>query len=78
MYVPKKLKLNKFRIVQIPSAKEIITRFGLSSGSSYSGDSTVPPPMSKLDAAAALDNMNDRMSRQEQMNSEYEAHKNEL
>lgn len=78
MYVPKKLKLNQFRIVQIPSAKEIITRFGYAFGSSYSGESTVPPPMSKLDAAAALDNMNDRMTRQEQMNSEYELHKNEL
>ena len=38
MYVPKKLKLNKFRVVQIPSAKDIFTRFGVCTGSNYSSD----------------------------------------
>lgn len=55
MYIPKKMKLNKFRVVQIPSGKEIFTRFGVCSGSRYSGDDVVPPQMTKTDQAAAAD-----------------------
>lgn len=78
MYVPKKLKLNKFRIVQIPSAKEIITRFGYSPGSNYSGDNTVPKNLSKTDLAAEVDGANNYMSKQEQINSDYENNKDQL
>lgn len=78
MYVPKKLKLNKFRVVQIPSARDIINRFGMSIGSNYSGDTTVPGPMSKTDLAAAVDYKNDMMSRQEQVNTDYENNKDKL
>lgn len=78
MYTPKKLKLNQFRVVQIPSAKEIINRFGFCTGSHYSGDDPVPGPMSKTDMAAAADYANDTMSRQEQFNSDYEQNKDKL
>lgn len=60
MYIPKKLKLNQFRIVQIPSAKEIVTRFGFATGSNFSGDDIAPKNMSKLDAAASVDVINQR------------------
>lgn len=60
MYVPKKLKLNKFRVVQIPSGKEIFTRFGVCNGTRFSGDDVVPPQMTKTDQAAAADRIVNR------------------
>lgn len=41
MYVPEKLKLNKFRAVKIPSKAEYMQRFGLvESTLPYTGDET--------------------------------------
>ena len=47
MVIPKKLKLNKFRVVQIPSGKEIYARFGACLGTHYSGDELATSAMSK-------------------------------
>lgn len=56
MYVPKNLKLNKFRVVQIPSARDIINRYGFCPGNNYSGEDMSPNPnMTKLDLALQLD-----------------------
>lgn len=40
MFVPEKLKLNKFRLVRLPKPVDYVGRFGLvpSPGSKYSGD----------------------------------------
>lgn len=41
MYVPEKLKLNKFRAVRIPSKAEYMQRFGLvETKQEYTGDET--------------------------------------
>lgn len=65
MYIPKKLKLNQFRVVQIPSAKEIITRFGMCLGSNYSGDDMAPTAQTKLDLTLQLDAENgNRLARE--------------
>lgn len=66
MYVPKKLKLNRFRVVQIPSGKEIFTRFGACTGQRYSGEDEVPPLLSKTDAAAAVDRIDYRKGQTEE------------
>lgn len=56
MYVPKSLKLNKFRVVQIPSARDIINRYGFCPGNNYSGEDPAPSSnMTKLDLALQLD-----------------------
>lgn len=78
MYVPNKLKLNKFRVVQIPSAKEIINRFGYCSGTNFSGEKTAPLSMTKTQLAAVVDNANEHMTRQEMVNSDYEENKDKL
>ena len=78
MYIPKKLKLNQYRVCQIPSAREIVQRFGQASGQFYSGDELASRPMTKLDAAAALEYMNSRQLREEQNNSDYEQNKDQL
>lgn len=65
MYIPKKLKLNRFRVVQIPSGKEIFTRFGNCVGSKYSGDDVVPPAMTKTDMAATVDHIDKVKSQME-------------
>lgn len=57
MYIPKKLKLNRFRVVQIPSGREIYNRFGACLGQQFSGDTEVPPPMTKTDSAAVCERM---------------------
>lgn len=59
MYVPKSLKLNRFTVVNIPSAKEIFTRFGFCSGSSYTGDEVAPPALNKVDMMMHFDMIND-------------------
>lgn len=45
MYVPAKLKLNKFRLVQIPENRDYFSRYGFlqSPSSAYGGDNDLPP-----------------------------------
>lgn len=45
MFVPEKLKLNKFRHVQIPENRDYFSRYGFlqSPSSSYGGDDDLPP-----------------------------------
>lgn len=58
MVVPKSLKLNKFRIVQIPSAREIIGRFGLMTPHYFTGEDLAPLPQTKTDMMMELDALN--------------------
>ena len=75
MYVPKKLKLNRFRVVQIPSAKDIFVRFGVCAGSNFSGDQVAPGVMSKLDTASVLDQLNNSKIKDEQeIKTQFPAH----
>lgn len=49
MYIPEKMKVNKFEDVAIPSNKSFFARLGLVSPDAlqYSGDEPVPEQMSK-------------------------------
>lgn len=58
MYIPDSLKLNKFTVVNIPSAKEIFMRFGFATGSSYTGDEVAPPSLNKVDMMMHFDLVN--------------------
>lgn len=58
MFIPDKLKLNKFKLVHIPSNKEYFGRVGLqSAGTSaqYTGDDFACPVQSKIDEIAEAD-----------------------
>lgn len=58
MYVPEKLKLNKFRQVNIPTLKQYFSRYGFLNvpNSSYSGDNVLPSGR-KTDVLSAIDKM---------------------
>lgn len=51
MYCNKKLKLNKFEYVAIPSNRDMFSRFGenLPRGACYTGDDVLPIGMTKMD-----------------------------
>lgn len=55
MRIPKELKLNKFKLVQIPRPIEYVQRFGLipSPSAKYSGDDSSPFRQNKTDALAS-------------------------
>lgn len=58
MLVPDKLKLNKFKLVKIPSNKDYFGRVGLQSvGTSvnYTGDELASPPQNKIDQILEAD-----------------------
>lgn len=58
MFVPEKLKLNKFKLVKIPSNRDYFGRVGLSSpgtASQYTGDDMALPPQSKIDQILEAD-----------------------
>lgn len=68
MYIPEKMKVNKFVDVAIPSNKSFFARLGLVSPESlkYSGDDLVPDQMSKTDS------INDYIAYAEEMSKEPE------
>lgn len=58
MLIPEKLKLNKFKLVKIPSNKDYFGRVGLQgvgTPSQYSGDDLASPQQSKLDQIIEAD-----------------------
>lgn len=58
MFVPDKLKLNKFVHVRIPSNKEYFARVGLSStglSTQYTGDEIADTGKTKIDSIADMD-----------------------
>lgn len=58
MYVPdEKMRINKFKIVDIPRPIEYMKRFGSAEvpSSSYSGDEFAPLPQNKIDMLADAD-----------------------
>lgn len=58
MFVPDKLKLNKFVHVRIPSNKEYFARVGLSStglSNQYTGDELADTGKTKIDSIADMD-----------------------
>ena len=52
MYIPEKLKLNKFRDCSIPSNRSYFQNFGfaVTPSSEYSGDELAPEPMRKVES----------------------------
>lgn len=58
MVIPRQLKLNKFKLVMIPSAKEIVARYGMFTPHSFSGDEILPLNQSKTDMMIDLDAQN--------------------
>lgn len=58
MFVPDKLKLNRFKLVKIPSNKDYFGRVGLQSAgtaSQYTGDEPAILPQNKIDQIAQAD-----------------------
>lgn len=58
MLIPEKLKLNKFKLVKIPSNKDYFGRVGLQSAgtpSQYTGDEMATPTQSKIDQILEAD-----------------------
>lgn len=55
MYIPEKLKLNKFRQVDIPANRDYFARYGMLEvpASKYSGDESMPVNESKIDSIIA-------------------------
>lgn len=74
MFIPEKMKLNKFQLVNIPSNRDYLKRFGLSSGvgpqSSYSGDEAIHHSMNKLDSLADFEAYDKMMQSREDSSSE--------
>lgn len=68
MYIPEKMKVNKFEDVAIPSNKSFFARLGAVAPESlqYSGDEPIPEPMSKTES------INDYIDYAEQMSKESE------
>lgn len=60
MYVPEKLKLNKFCMVQLPDNRQIFARYGLfnNPAEQYSGDQSMPMHGNKADILNAADREN--------------------
>lgn len=59
MYIPDKMKLNRFKLVRLPSNKDYFGRVGnqsTGSASMYSGDETAIFEQSKIDQIAQADN----------------------
>lgn len=52
MYIPEKMKLNKFQDCAIPSNRDYFTRFGgaVVPDTQYTGDELCPEPMNKVEA----------------------------
>lgn len=72
MFVPEKLKLNKFVLANIPSNKNLFARLGfLSAGTSgqYSGDDTLPLGQTKIDTFADMEEL-DRQRQREELEKE--------
>lgn len=58
MYVPEKLKLNKFKKVAIPRPKDVLARYGfkdMASGAYSGSENSEPMAQSKLDAYREAD-----------------------
>lgn len=68
MYIPEKMKVNRFEDVAIPSNKSFFARLGAVAPESlkYSGDDLVPEQMSKTEQ------INDYIDYAEQMSKESE------
>lgn len=61
MYCPEKLKINRFKDVQIPSPTEFVQRYGLRAApDSYSGENLAVPPMSKIEQLNLAEKINSR------------------
>lgn len=54
MIIPKKMKLNQFKVVRIPENKDYFARYGASAmpESAYSGDNSSPMFADKIDNLA--------------------------
>lgn len=68
MYVPdEKMRINKFRIVDIPRPIEYMKRFGSAEvpSSAYSGDEFAPLPQNKVDMLAYADRYDAMMQKVE-------------
>lgn len=72
MRINKKLKLNKFKYVRIPSNAEYFGRFGTSlvGKPQYTGDETIPFAERKIDSIADGASLYEEFARQQDKQSE--------
>lgn len=68
MYIPEKLKLNRFKVVNLASNKDLFARFGSRSVGEnlYTGDDAAPVASRKMDQIVDFDAY-DRMMQEEEL-----------
>lgn len=66
MFIPEKMKINRFVAVSIPSPKSFFARVGEVSipDKDYSGDELVSEPMRKVDSIADYEQYAEQMARE--------------
>lgn len=71
MFVPESLKLNRFRVVDLPRPRRMFERFGLLKVpvSQYTGDDLARVPGNKVDVLADMDAFDRSQIRQEYYDS---------
>lgn len=67
MYIPEKMKINKFVAVDLPSAKSMFARVGevVAPEKDFSGDDIVPDQMRKVDSLADYEAYAEMMANEE-------------
>lgn len=69
MYIPEKMKLNKFRLCSIPRNRDYFVRYGFAEpgANSFSGDEVAPMPSNKIEQVASYVRYMD--SKEEELNT---------
>lgn len=67
MFIPEKMKLNRFKEVSMPTARDYfkLTGFQATPQSSYTGDESAPQPMNKVDSINDFLDYAEMMAREE-------------
>lgn len=67
MFIPEKMKLNRFQHVNIPKNRSYFSRYGFNNmdENSYTGDEVAPPSRSKIDTLALMDERDKELLSQE-------------
>lgn len=69
MYIPEKMKLNKFRLCSIPRNRDYFVRYGFAApgSNSFTGDELAPMPSNKIEQVASYVKFIDR--KEEELNN---------
>lgn len=72
MFIPKEMKLNRFKEVSLPSARDFfgITQGQIPNSSQYTGDEPAPMPANKVDSINDFIDYAEQMQREESLKGE--------